>query len=79
MARPNLDMTFLEWGLKASKKGTRLFYHAFCNIDEIDGEVKKLVKEGKELGRKLKVVKVVRAGDIAPYKFRYRVEFKVMD
>ena len=79
MARPNLEMTFLEWGLKASKKGTRLFYHAFCNIDGIDEEVKKLVGEASELGRKLKVVEVVRAGDIAPYKFRHRVEFKVLD
>jgi tRNA G37 N-methylase Trm5 len=72
-------MTFLEWGLKALKKGGKLFYHAFCNVDGIDEEVKKLVEEGKELGRKLKIVEVVRAGDIAPYKFRYRIEFKIMN
>lgn len=79
MARPNLQDTFLEWGLNASKKNTRLFYYGFCNKDEIDNLVKELVDEGKRLGRKLKVSEVVRAGDIAPYKFRYRIEFKVMN
>jgi tRNA (guanine37-N1)-methyltransferase len=79
MTRPNLKESFLEWGLKASKKGSRLIYYGFCNVDEIDGLVKGLVEEGKELGHRLKVVEVVKAGDIAPYKFRYRVEFKVLD
>lgn len=77
MARPNLKESFLEWGLKASKKGTRLFYYGFCNVSEIDDLVKGLVEEGSKLRRKLKVVEVLRAGDIAPYKFRYRIEFKV--
>ncbi|MBT4135521.1 hypothetical protein HOD75_03435 [archaeon] len=79
MARPNLKDSFLEWGLKGCKKGGKLFYYGFCNVDEIDELVKNLVKEGKGLGRKLKVKEFVRAGDIAPYKFRYRIEFKVMN
>ncbi len=79
MARPNLKESFLEWGLKACKKNSKLFYYGFCNVDEIDNLVKELVDEAKEFDRKLKVVKVVKAGDIAPYKFRYRIEFKVLD
>jgi len=79
MARPNLKETFLKYGLKASKKGTRLFYYGFCNRDEIDDLIKELVKEAKGLKRKIKFVKKVKAGDIAPYKFRYRIEFKVLD
>jgi len=77
MARPNLKESFLEWGLKACKRGSRLFYYGFCNISEIDDLVKGLVEEGSKLGRKLKVVEVLKAGDIAPYKFRYRIEFKI--
>ncbi|MBD3252975.1 hypothetical protein GF386_04540 [Candidatus Pacearchaeota archaeon] len=79
MARPNLKESFLKWGLKASKKNTRLFYHAFCNIDEIKEVSEKLVREAKELGRKIKIREIVKSGDIAPYKFRFRIEFRVLD
>lgn len=78
MARPNLKESFLKWGLMAGKKGTKLFYYGFCNVDEIEGLIKDLINEAKEFGRKIKLVDVKRAGDIAPYKFRYRIEFKVL-
>jgi len=77
MARPNLKESFLKQGLKASKKGTKLFYYGFCNVDEINNLINNLIKEAKQLKRKLKFVEVVKSGDIAPYKFRYRIEFKV--
>ncbi|MBT4166337.1 methyltransferase [archaeon] len=79
MARPNLKDSFLEWGLKGGKKGSKLFYYGFCNVDEIDDLVKGLVEEGKGFGRRLKVVEVVKAGDIAPYKFRYRIEYMFLN
>jgi len=79
MARPNLKDSFLEQGLIACKKNSRLIYYGFCNVDEIDGLVKGLISEAKSLGRKIKKVDLVKAGDIAPYKFRYRIEFKVLD
>ncbi len=79
MPRPNLKDSFLESALKVSKKGTRIYYNGFCNVSEIDGLVEDLVKEAKELGRKIKIGKIVRAGDIAPYKFRYRIEMNVLD
>jgi tRNA (guanine37-N1)-methyltransferase len=78
MARPNLKDTFLKQGLLASKKGTRLFYYGFCKNDEIDQLVANLQEEAESNRRKLKVKEVVRAGDIAPYKYRYRIEFKVI-
>jgi len=34
--------------------------------------------EADKLKRKIKILRVVKAGDIAPYKFRYRVEIKVL-
>jgi tRNA G37 N-methylase Trm5 len=79
MPRPNLKDSFLESALSVAKKGTRIFYNGFCNISEIKELTKDLVKEAVGFGRKIKIVKVVRAGDIAPYKFRYRVEIKVLD
>jgi len=60
MARPNLKESFLEWGLKACDKNSKLFYYGFCNIDEIDDLVKELIKEGEGLGRKLKKLKLLK-------------------
>ena len=77
MARPNLKDSFLEWGLKACKKGGKIFYYGFCNVNEIDSLVEELVKEGEELGRKIKVLRVKKCGEIAPYKFMWRIEIKV--
>lgn len=79
MARPNLKESFLKYGLNASKKNTRLFYYGFCNIDEFDDMVKDLKNEARDLSREIKIVDVVRAGEIAPYKFRYRIEIRVLN
>jgi tRNA (guanine37-N1)-methyltransferase len=78
MARPNLKETFFKQGLLVSKKGTRIFYYGFCNVDEKDKMIENLKKEAENFGKKIKILKVVKAGDIAPYKYRYRVEIKVL-
>jgi len=77
MARPNLKDTFLKWGLDACKKGTRLFYYGFCKDNEVDKMIIDLKKEAKKYKRKIKIVEVVPAIEIAPYKHRYRVEIHV--
>lgn len=77
MARPNLKESFLKWGLMASKKGTRLFYYGFCKDDEVKEMVNDLEKEARKLNRKIKIMEIVPAGEIAPYKHRYRIEIQV--
>ncbi len=77
MARPNLKESFLKYALSVSKKGTRISYHGFCRNNEIDSLVDKLKKEAKEEGKRIKIIKIMKAGDIAPYKFRYRVDMEV--
>jgi len=79
MARPNLEESFLKWGLTPSKRSTRLFYYGFCKDDMVNEMVEELIKEAKKLKRKIKVVSITPAGEIAPFKHRYRVEFKVMN
>lgn len=79
MSRPNLKDSFLESAFRVSKKGTRIFYHLFCRDTDLKEEVEKLVNESKELGRKIKIVRKVFAGEIAPYKHRYRIEIKVLN
>ena len=78
MPRPNLKDSFLKYALSVSKKGTKIFYYGFCNISEIKGLTEGLVEEAKSFGRRIKIGRVVRAGDIAPYKFRYRIEMRVL-
>jgi len=79
MSRPNLKHSFLEYGLKASKKNTRIFYHAFCKDEDIKKIAEKLIEEAKEFKRKIKIKNIVFAGEIAPYKHRYRIEIKVLN
>jgi tRNA (guanine37-N1)-methyltransferase len=79
MARPNLKETFLKYGLIASKKGTRLFYYGFTKDSEKEEMIDKLKKEASELKRKIKIIETVPAGEIAPYKHRFRVEIKVLN
>ena len=79
MTRPNLKTTFLEDALKASKKGTRIFYHGFCHVDKLEELKQELLDESKELKRKIKITDTSKAGDIAPFKFRWRIEIKVLN
>ena len=78
MVRPNLKTTFLEQALKASKKGTKIFYQGFCRENELPLLKNQLMGETKKLKRKIKITKAIKIGEIAPYKFRWRVEILVL-
>ncbi|MBT6921344.1 MAG: hypothetical protein HN981_03045 [Candidatus Pacebacteria bacterium] len=71
MPRPNIDDTFLRAALKMSKKGTKIFYHGFGTKEKVLEEIRRDTK-GK-IGR----ISIRKAGDIAPFKFRWQVEFQV--
>ncbi len=78
MARPNLKESFLKQGLSVCKKGTKIFYYGFCNIDKKKEMIKQIKEEAKNFKKKVKILRVIKAGEIAPYKFRYRVEVRVL-
>jgi len=77
MPRPNLKDTFLKEALLVSKKGTRIVYYGFSPETKKDEMVEDLLRETKKYKRKVKIVRVLEAGDIAPYEHRYRVEMIV--
>jgi tRNA (guanine37-N1)-methyltransferase len=77
MPRPNLKETFLSDALKVARKGTKLIYYGFSPESKKEEMIKKLENEAKKLKRKIKIVKVLEAGDIAPYEHRYRIEILV--
>ena len=78
MPRPQLKDTFLREAFILSKRNTRVFYYDFCKDDEIKNIVNKIKSEAKKYHKKIKILSVKRAGEVAPYKFRVRVDFKVL-
>lgn len=77
MARPNLEESFIKYALMVAKKGTIIHYHGFCHEEEKEKMVEKLMKEITSEGRKAEVLNVMKVGDIAPRKFRYRIDLIV--
>jgi len=78
MPRPNLRESFLKEAFSVSKKGTRIFYYCFGHEDKLGKLVEQVYKKSKESRKKIKIMKVKKAGNIAPYKHRYRIEIKVL-
>ena len=78
MPRPQLKDSFLKQAFMLSKKGTRIYYYDFCKQDEINQIVEKIKKEAVKVKKKIKILNVKKAGEIAPYKYRIRVDFKVL-
>ena len=79
MARPQLKDSFLDSAFSLSKKGTIIFYYDFCDEDKV-GEVKQMIlDEAKKSKKKIKILKVKKAGEIAPYRVRIRFDLKVMN
>lgn len=78
MPRPRLKNTFLEQAFMLSKTGTRIFYYDFCKVEDMNLIVEKIQSEAKKFKKKIKILNVKKAGEIAPYKIRCRVDFKVL-
>jgi tRNA (guanine37-N1)-methyltransferase len=78
MPRPQLKDSFLKQAFKLSKKNTRIYYYDFCKIQDKEKIIEKIKEEAKKAKRKIKITKIKHAGEIAPYKIRLRVDFKVL-
>jgi tRNA (guanine37-N1)-methyltransferase len=84
MARPNLKDSFLDVAFSKIAKGGVIHYYGFSpakgNVLEDVSDLKKLVlSEAKKARKKIKIVKIKKAGDIGPYRFRYRVDIKIQN
>jgi tRNA (guanine37-N1)-methyltransferase len=78
MPRPQLKNTFLKEAFILSKKGTRIYYYDFCRTNEIQKIINKIKENAKKSKKKIKILNMKNAGEIAPYKFRVRIDFKVV-
>jgi len=78
MPRPRLNDSFLREAFMLSKKGTRIYYYDFCKDDEVNLITNKIKSEAKKNRKRIKILKIKKAGEIAPYKIRVRVDFRVL-
>ncbi|MDP2672427.1 MAG: hypothetical protein Q8O84_01300 [Nanoarchaeota archaeon] len=78
MPRPRLKETFLKEAFLLSKKGTKIFYYDFCKIEDKDKIIEKIKNEAKKAKKKIKILRIKNAGEIAPYKIRLRIDFKIL-
>ncbi len=78
MPRPQLKDNFLKQAFSLSKKNTRIFYYDFCKEDEIDSVINMIKEEAKKARKKIRILRVKRAGEIAPYRIRLRVDLRVV-
>lgn len=79
MARPNLKPSFLDVAFSAIKKKGWIHYYGFYHETEL-GEMKAMIlEESKKAGRKIRITRIKKAGDIGMNKFRYRADLKVLN
>ncbi|MEM4259590.1 MAG: hypothetical protein QXS38_02425 [Candidatus Pacearchaeota archaeon] len=78
MARPRLEDSFLDIAFPAVKKGGMIHYYGFCSENEVDFMKKTILDEAKKAGKKIKLIKIEKAGDIGMRSFRYRADIKVL-
>ena len=78
MPRPKLKETFLKQAFILSKKGTKIYYYDFCKTEDVDKIAEKIKNEAEKARKKIKILKIKQAGEIAPYKIRVRVDFKII-
>jgi len=78
MPRPQLKDTFLKEAFQAAKKGAIINYYDFADEEKIKGIPKIIEAEAKKAKKKIKIIKIKKAGNIAPYRFRVRIDFKVL-
>lgn len=78
MPRPKLKESFLKEAFALSKKDTKIFYYDFCKVEDKNKIIEKIKNEAKKAKKQIKILKIKNAGEIAPYKVRVRVDFKVV-
>lgn len=78
MARPNLKDSFLDVAFPLIKKGGMIHYYGFYEESRLDDMKELIITEVKKAKKKIKVLKIKKAGDIGKRKFRYRVDIKII-
>jgi tRNA (guanine37-N1)-methyltransferase len=77
MPRPQLKETFLKWAFMVIKKDGMINYYGFGkNYEEILNSIE---SEARKAKKKIQIKLIKKAGDIAPFKYRWRVDLRVIN
>lgn len=76
MARPNLEDSFLDIAFPMIKRNGIIHYYGFYREEDAEKLKELILREAKMAGRKIKILKIKRAGEIGVKKYRYRVDLK---
>ena len=79
MARPNLEDDFLDVAFRVVRKGTIIHYYGFYLETEINNMKELIMEKAKIAGKKVKILRVVKAGDIGNRRWRYRADIEIMN
>lgn len=79
MARPNLDDIFLDVAFRAIKRSGVIHYYGFYPENESEKLKELIFNEAIKAKKKVKIIRVKKAGDIGMRKFRYRADIKVLN
>ncbi|MEK6855188.1 MAG: methyltransferase domain-containing protein [Nanoarchaeota archaeon] len=78
MARPNLRDSFLDVAFSIVKKGGIIHYYGFYEEKEANNLKELIITEAEKSRKKVKILKIKKAGDIGPYRFRYRADILII-
>jgi tRNA (guanine37-N1)-methyltransferase len=69
---------FLETAFIAAKKGALIHFYDFAQEKEFDEKKKSLLEVCKTVGKKIKILNLVKCGQYAPFTYRICIDFKVL-
>ena len=79
MARPNLKDSFLDVSFPKIKKRGIIHYYGFYEENKLVNLTELIKNEAFKAKRKIKIIKIKKAGDIGVRKFRYRADIQVLN
>ncbi len=77
MPRPNLSDSFLDVAFSVSKRKTIIHYYGFYPESERDKIRELVLSEAKKAGKRIKILRIKKAGNIAVRKYRLRADFEI--
>lgn len=77
MPLPKSAEDFLKYAFLVSKKRTTVHFYTFAREDGFNDVKKSLINKTKKLKKNIKILKIVKAGECAPYVQRICVDFLI--
>jgi len=79
MPRPNLKDTFLDIVFPIIKKNGIIHFYGFSDEKKKEHLINVIKEESNKFKKKISIIKIKKAGDIGVRRYRYRIDFKVLN